>query len=421
MLQNAYLLVMIEFEHFTLDNGLSVIVHEDPNSTVAAVNIMYDVGSRDESPKKTGLAHLLEHLMFGGSQHITTYDKALQQVGGDNNAYTTPDVTNYYCTLPVANLETAFWLESDRMLGLSFNAQVLAIQQKVVIEEFKERYLNQPYGDVWLKLCDLAYTQHPYRWPTIGKNIHHIEQITMDDVKDFFHKFYVPNNAVLVVAGAVSCEKVKQLSEKWFSPIPSGTIHRRELPQEPPTTTLKHLHTTADVPLDALYKAYRMPARLSADYHTVALLADILGGGKSSRLYAQLVDIKQYFNTIEAYVTETVDPGLCIINGTLNQGISFEIAEKAIDAMITTLQHERITLQELDKVKNQAEAYHVWSTVSLLHRAQELAMATILGDTRLANQEIDQIHNVTPDAVLRVAQSVFNTTNSATIYYERTG
>jgi predicted Zn-dependent peptidase len=305
------------------------------------------------------------------------------------------------------------------MLELSFAPKVLAVQQKVVIEEFKERYLNQPYGDVWLKLCDLAYTQHPYRWPTIGKEIDHIENATMEEVKAFFYKFYVPNNAVLVVAGAVQYAAVKKLSEKWFSPIPAGTTHQRVLPQEPTQTSPSSLQITADVPLNALYKAYHMPGRLSQDYHTVELMADILGRGKSSRLYEQLVDTKQYFNTIGAYTTETTDPGLCIISGSLNNGISFEAAEDAIQAITTALQRQPVTTQELEKVKNQAEAHRVFSEVDLLYRAQELAMATVLGDTNLVNQEATSIGKVTSEEILRTAQCVLDTNNCSTIYYQR--
>ncbi len=410
---------MIDFERFTLDNGLQVIVHEDPSSTVAAVNIMYDVGSRDEAPHKTGFAHLFEHLMFGGSKHVPAYDKALQQVGGDNNAYTSPDVTNYHCILPADNLETAFWVESDRMLELSFAPQGLAVQKKVVIEEFKERYLNQPYGDVWLKLCDLAYTQHPYRWPTIGKEISHIEKAAMKDVKDFFYKFYVPNNAVLVVAGAVQYEEVKELSEKWFAPIPAGPAHKRILPKEPLQTSSKSLKITADVPLNAFYKAYHMPGRLSQDYHAVELMTDILGGGKSAKLYKQLVDTKQYFNAIGAYTTETVDPGLCIISGSLNDGVSFEVVEEEIQSIVAALQHQPIIEQELNKAKNRAEAHRVFSEVDLLYRAQELAMATILGNTDLVNQEVDKVHKVTPEAIQKMAQYILTPENCATIYYQR--
>lgn len=408
---------MITFERFTLDNGLQVIVHEDPNSAVATVNIMYDVGSRDESPEKTGFAHLFEHLMFGGSRHIPAYDKALQQVGGDNNAYTTPDVTNYYCTLPVANLETAFWLESDRMLGLSFDPQVLAVQQKVVVEEFKENYLNQPYGDVWLKLCDLAYTKHPYQWPTIGKEISHIEQATLDDVKAFFYQHYVPNNAVLVVAGGVQLEQVKQLSKKWFEPIPTGAVPARDLPQEPAQTTPRSLTINTDVPLNALYKAYHMPGRLSKDYHAVELMADILGGSKSSRLYKQLVDTQQYFSSLGVYTTETTDPGLFIVSGYLNEGVTFETAEAAIQTEIEALQ-QTVEPEELEKAKNQTEAYQVFESVDLLHRAQELAMATLLGDTNLVNTELESLGQVTTQEVRSAAQQLLKADNCSSIYYQ---
>ena len=409
----------MDFTNFTLDNGLRVVVHENPNSPIVALNIMYDVGSRDEAPDKTGFAHLFEHLMFGGSKHIPAYDRALQQVGGDNNAYTTTDVTNYYCTLPAANVETAFWLESDRMLSLSFDPRVLAVQQKVVIEEFKEVYLNQPYGDVWLKLCDLAYTTHPYRWPTIGQDISHIERATMQDVQEFYRQFYVPNNAVLVVAGGVSHETVQQLSKKWFEPIPAGPPHIRSLPQEPPQTAPRHLEATAAVPLNALYKAYHMPGRLAASYPTVDLLATLLGTGKSSRLYTQLVEQQACFNTIQAYTTETVDPGLLLISGTLNDGVAFEVAEAALQKVITNLHEELITTQELDKAKNHLEAHDALEAVDILHCAQELAHATLLGDTHLVNQTLAQRNQVTPTAIQQAAQQVLKPTNSATLHYYR--
>lgn len=408
---------MISYESFTLDNGLRVVVHEDPNSAVATLNIMYDVGSRDESPDKTGFAHLFEHLMFGGSRHIPAYDQALQQVGGDNNAYTTPDVTNYYCTLPVANLETAFWLESDRMLGLSFDPKVLAVQQKVVIEEFKENYLNQPYGDVWLKLCDLAYTTHPYQWPTIGKEISHIAQATLADVKDFFYQFYVPNNAVLVVAGGVQLEKVKQLSKKWFAPIPAGKVPLRDLSKEPAQTAARNLTVNADVPLNALYKAYHMPGRLSKDYHAVELMAEILGGSKSSRLYKQLVDTQQYFSSLGVYTTETTDPGLFIVSGYLNSGVSFKTAEEAIQTEMEGLQ-QAIAAEEVSKAKNQLEAYEVFEGVDLLHRAQELAMATLLGDTNLVNTKLGSLNKVTKEEVQETAKALLRADNCSSIYYQ---
>ena len=411
---------MIQFESFTLSNGLQVVVHEDLSSKLAAVNVMYNVGSRDEEVGKTGFAHLFEHLMFGGSQHIPSYDQALQQVGGDNNAYTTPDVTNYYCTLPADNLTTAFWLESDRMLGLSFRPKVLAVQQQVVIEEFKEMYLNQPYGDAWLKLSELAYTVHPYRWPVIGQDTKHISQATMKDVQAFFAKFYAPNNAILVVAGRVKLSQVKELCQKWFEPIPPGPDYVRTLPQEPAQTAPRSITIEGDVPLNAIYKAYHVPARLSPAYHAAELLCTSLGEGKSARLYEQLVEAKRYLNTIEVYTTQTADPGLLIVNGTLNEGISFEQVDEALLSIFATIQAQGLTATELAKAKNHAETYWVSTAVDLCHRAQALALATSLGDTDLVNKEMEQVQGITVEDVQDVATQVLDVKNSSTIYYRST-
>src|ERR1044071_3521328 len=293
---------MIAFKEFELENGLRVIVHEDRTVQIAVMNILYDVGSRDEQPHKTGFAHLFEHLMFGGSKNIPSYDEPLQLVGGENNAFTNTDITNYYLTVPASNLETGFWLESDRMLSLSFDPKVLEVQRKVVIEEFKQRYLNQPYGDVWLKLRPLAYQSHPYQWATIGKEIAHIEEATMDDVKDFFFAHYLPNNAVLVVAGNVTVDQIKQLSKKWFEPIPAGKKLERKLPLEPKQKGKRILNVEAKVPANALYKAYHMPGRFHADYYATDLLSDILSRGQSSRLYQKLVKEKEIFTSISSFV-----------------------------------------------------------------------------------------------------------------------
>ena len=287
---------MIAFKEFTLENGLQVIVHEDPTVQIAVMNILYDVGSRDEHPDKTGFAHLFEHLMFGGSKNIPNYDEPLQRVGGENNAFTNTDITNYYLTLPASNLETGFWLESDRMLSLSFDPKVLEVQQKVVIEEFKQRYLNQPYGDVWLKLRPLTYKVHPYKWATIGKEMSHIENATLQDVKDFFFRYYVPNNALMVVAGNVTIDQVKKLSEKWFGPIPRG-IKSRNMLTEPVQEEKRFLKVSAKVPANAFYKAYHMPGRFHNDYYAIDLLSDILSRGQSSRLYQQLVKKKEIFTS----------------------------------------------------------------------------------------------------------------------------
>lgn len=408
---------MIHYEQFVLDNGLRVFVHEDASTPMAAVNILYNVGSRDEDPSRTGFAHLFEHLMFGGSKHIPAYDAPLQKVGGENNAFTSPDITNYYITLPAANLETAFWLESDRMLSLSFDPQVLDVQQKVVIEEFKQRYLNQPYGDIWLKLRPLAYTTHPYQWATIGKDISHIENATMDDVKAFFFNYYLPNNAILVVAGNVTVEEVKQLCKKWFEPIAAGASYIRNLPQEPRQMEARRQETSADVPLNALYKVYHMPGRFDLDFYTADLLSDTLGRSKSSRLYQKLLRGNPIFNNISAYITASLDPGLLVVQGTLNEGIRIEEADAAVEAVVQELIDQPLPEEELAKVKNQAEATLAFSEVELLNRAMNLAYAANAGDPELVNQEASKIQAITPDKVQAIAREVLRTGNCSTLYY----
>ncbi|SOD92659.1 M16 family metallopeptidase [Spirosoma fluviale] len=410
---------MIHYEKFVLDNGLQVFVHEDESTPMAAVNILYNVGSRDEDPAKTGFAHLFEHLMFGGSRHIPSYDEPLQKVGGENNAFTSPDITNYYITLPAANLETAFWLESDRMLGLSFDPQVLDVQQKVVIEEFKQRYLNQPYGDVWLKLRPLAYQQHPYRWATIGKDISHIENATLDDVKSFFFKYYLPNNAILVVAGNVTVEQVKQLCAKWFASIEAGDPYVRQLPAEPTQTEARKLETSAKVPLNGLYKAYHMPGRFDTDFYSADLMGDILGRSKSSRLYQQLLRTNPLFSSINAYITASVDPGLLVIQGNLNKGVSLEEADAAVESVVQEFIDQAVPADELAKVKNQAEATLAFSEVELLNRAMNLAYAANAGDPDFVNQEAEQIQAVTPDSIQKMARQVLRKDNCSTLYYRQ--
>ena len=410
---------MIHYDQFVLDNGLRVFVHEDNSTPIAAVNILYNVGSRDEDPNRTGFAHLFEHLMFGGSRHIPSYDEPLQKVGGENNAFTSSDITNYYITLPAANLETAFWLESDRMLSLSFDPDVLNVQQKVVIEEFKQRYLNQPYGDVWLKLRPLVYEQHPYRWATIGKDISHIENATLDDVRAFFYKYYLPNNAVLVVAGNVTTEQVKQLCAKWFAPIPAGEQYIRSVPKEPVQTAARHMEVSAKVPLDGLYKAYHMPGRFQAGYQATDLLSDMLGRSKSSRLYQQLLRDNPLFSNVGAYLTSSDDPGLLVVQGTLNEGVSLEEADAAVEAVVDRFVSQTVAEEELVKVKNQGEATLAFSEVELLNRAMNLAFAANAGDPELVNQEAAGIQAVTPDAVQAMARQVLRKDNCSTMYYRR--
>ena len=408
---------MIHFEEFTLANGLRCIVHEDHTTPMAVLNVLYDVGARDEDADHTGFAHLFEHLMFSGSVNIPSYDEPLQRVGGENNAFTSPDITNYYLTVPAANLETGFWLESDRMLSLAFSENGLEVQRKVVVEEFKQNYLNQPYGDVWLKLRPLAYQHHPYQWATIGKEISHIENAVMDDVRAFFKKHYAPQNAVLVVAGAAPLAEVRRLAEKWFEPIPGGPAYERQLPQEPRQTAPRFLEIAADVPLSALYKVYHMPARSADDYYAVDLLSDLLGRGKSSRLYQQLVKEQPLFNSISASVTGSLEPGLLVISGKLNTGVTLEAADTAVEAVLATLLHEQVLAEELEKVKNQAEASIVFGEIELLNRAMNLAYSKLMGDTNLVNQESARLQAVTPAAVHAAAQAVLRPDNCSTLYY----
>ena len=408
---------MISFHQFTLANGLKVLVHEDHTVQIAVLNILYDVGSRDEQPDKTGFAHLFEHLMFGGSANIPSYDEPLQKVGGENNAFTSTDITNYYLTVPATNLETGFWLESDRMLSLSFDPKVLEVQRKVVIEEFKQRYLNQPYGDVWLKLRPLAYKEHPYQWATIGKEVSHIENATMDDVKDFFFAHYVPNNAVLVVAGNVTLDQVKKLSEKWFGPIPAGKKIERKLPVEPRQNKKRVLETTAKVPANALYKTYHMPGRFHPDYYAVDLLSDVLSRGHSSRLYQQLVKEKEIFTSISSFVMSTIDPGLFVVSGRVKEGIDLMQAEKEVDEILRKIVEEGVKAEELEKVKNQAEASLEFGEVEVMNRAMNLAFATLSGDPDWVNQEAGLISSVTREDIKRVAAEVLRDENSSVMYY----
>lgn len=408
---------MIQFEKFKLKNNLTVIVHQDKSTPMACLNIIYDVGARDEDENKTGFAHLFEHLMFGGSINIPNYDEPLQLVGGENNAFTTNDITNYYCTVPSENLETAFWLESDRMLSLAFDKKSLEVQRSVVIEEFKQRYLNQPYGDVWLLLRPLIYKVHPYKWATIGKEIKHIEDATMEDVKAFFKEHYNPSNAVLVVAGDVEVEQVKQLAEKWFEPIDAGVKPKRNLPVEPPQTEYRSLTVERDIPINSIYRAYRMCARTDAEYHTIDLISDILSRGNSSRLYKNLIKDKQLFSDIHAYVMGDFDKGLFVISGKVNDGVSIDAAEAGIDAEIAKLQNELVAADELQKCKNKVESTVTYSEADVLNKATNLAISELLGDANLINLEIENYQKVTAEQIKEQANKILQKTNCSTLFY----
>ena len=408
---------MIQFEKFVLANGLKVIVHQDISTPMAVVNIMYDVGARDEDPEKTGFAHLFEHLMFGGSINIPTYDSPLQMAGGENNAYTSNDITNYYIQLPAENLETAFWLESDRMLSLAFGEKSLDVQRKVVSEEFKEHYLNKPYGDVWHKMRELAYKVHPYRWMTIGKELSHIENAKLDDVKNFFFKHYRPTNAILVVAGNVTVEKVTALAEKWFGDIPAGEKYIRNLPQEPAQAEARKLEVKADVPLDAFYKCWHIYPRADKRYYIADLITEILSGGGSSRLFQALVKEKKLFSAIECYHTGSLDAGTLVIEGKLVKGIKMEDAENAVEAELEKMRTEKVTIAELQKVKNKVESLIAFEDMSLTNRANSLAFYELLGDAGQMNQELEKYNVVTAEDILHESRIIFRPENSNTLYY----
>jgi zinc protease len=408
---------VVNFERFTLANGLRVLVHQDTSTPMAVVNVLYDVGAKDENPGKTGFAHLFEHLMFGGSVNIPVYDEPLQMAGGENNAYTTNDLTNYYIQLPAENLETAFWLESDRMLSLAFSENSLEVQRKVVCEEFKEHYLNKPYGDVWLKLRDLAYEVHPYRWMTIGKELSHIENASLQDVKAFFFKHYRPVNAILVVAGNVTVERVKELAERWFGPIESGDKYQRQLPAEPSQKAGKKLEVHAAVPLDAFYKTWHMYPRMDQRYYVSDLITEILSGGGSSRLFQALVKEKKLFSNIECYHFGTVDAGLLTIEGKLVKGVRMEDAEKAVEEELDKIKSEKISETELQKVKNKTESQIAFEDMSVMNRANSLAFYELLGDASLMNEELNRYNKVTADDIRDLSKEIFREENSSTLYY----
>ena len=408
---------MIKFERFELENGLKVIVHQDKSTPIVAINILYNVGSRDETPDKTGFAHLFEHLMFGGSINIPSYDEPLQMVGGENNAFTSNDITNYYLTLPKFNIETGFWLESDRMLSLAFTQKSLEVQRNVVIEEFKQRYLNQPYGDVWLLLRPLVYKNHPYQWPTIGKEIAHIENAEISDVKAFFKKFYAPNNAILVVAGDVELDQIKALSQKWFGPIPKGEPVLKDFPKELKQTEPRRLTVEKDVPLDAIYMVYHVCGRKENEYYVADLISDILSRGDSSRFYRELVKNKKMFSEISAYLTGDIDPGLLVISGKIIKGIDVEDAEKAIINELNKIKAELVSENELNKVKNKIESTHAFSEMSVPNIAMNLAISENIEDANLVNTEMDYYLRITNQEIKVQANIIFDKNNCSTLYY----
>lgn len=408
---------MVSFDRFTLANGLRVLVHQDNATPMAVVNILYDVGARDENTERTGFAHLFEHLMFGGSVNIPNFDGPSQAAGAQNNAFTSNDITNYYITLPAANIETAFWLESDRMLSLAFSEKSLDVQRNVVCEEFKQRYLNQPYGDVWLRLRPMAYQVHPYQWATIGKELAHIEKAKMDDVKDFFATYYTPSNAYLVVAGNVDTDNVKLLAEKWFGDIPAGRKPPRQLPPEPEQLEARREVVHADVPQNAIYIAFHSPARNADGYYAVDLITDLLSQGPSSRLYRRLVKENELFSEINAYQLGSIDPGLVVVEGKPLPNVSVDRAEQAIWEQLEELCADPVEPYELEKVKNKIESTMVFAEMAILEKAMNLAYFELLGDADGFNHETERYLAVTAADIQQQAQQLFRKANSSTLIY----
>ncbi len=401
------------------DNGLRLVHNEDTSTQMVALNIVYDVGARDEHPEHTGFAHLFEHLMFGGSVHIPDYDASLQLAGGENNAWTNNDITNYYLTVPKSNVEIGFWLESDRMLELAFSEQSLEVQRAVVMEEFKQRCLNQPYGDVGHLLRPLAYQTHPYRWPTIGKDLSHIANATLDEVKEFFFRFYAPNNAVLAVTGNISWEETVRLTEKWFAPIPRRNVPVRQLPQEVVQTAERRQTVERNVPLDALFMAYHMCSREDADYYAFDILSDILSNGRSSRLTRRLVQEQKLFSSLDAYISGTRDAGLLHISGKPSAGVSLEQAEAAVRKELEELKSGFVGEQELEKVKNKFESTQIFGNINYLNVATNLAWFELTGQAEDIDREVDNYRSVTAEQLHRVAQQTFRDENGIVLYYQK--
>lgn len=410
---------MLKINRHVLANGLRLVHSQDDSTQMVALNILYNVGARDEHPDHTGFAHLFEHLMFGGSVNIPDYDAPLQLAGGENNAWTNNDITNYYLTVPRQNVEIGFWLESDRMLSLDFSEHSLDVQRGVVMEEFKQRCLNQPYGDVGHLLRPLAYKVHPYQWPTIGKELSHIANATLDEVKDFFFRFYAPNNAVLAVTGNISFEETVALTEKWFAPIPRRDVPQRQLPQEPLQTEERRLTVERNVPIDSLFMAYHMCERSHPDYYAFDILSDILSNGRSSRLNQHLMQDKQLFSSIDAYISGSVDAGLFHISGKPASGVSLEEAEAAVRGELILLQNETVTAQELEKVKNKFESTQIFGNINYLNVATNLAWFELNGRAEDMEQEVERYRSVTAEQLQTVAQKAFDKKNGVVLYYKK--
>lgn len=401
-----------------LTNGLHVLVHEDHTTPLAAFNVVYNVGSRDESPNHTGMAHLMEHFMFCGSKNVPNYDNALQNVGAINNAYTSQDLTNYYIVLPAKNVETAFWLESDRMLSLAFEQNALDIQKHVVIEEFKESFLNRPYGDLMMLFNELVYQQHPYQWLPIGKKTEHIAEVDMPMIKAFAEKFYCPDNAVLTIAGNVSADEMFKLAEKWFGDIPAGHAGPRLYPKEPLPAQPRLLTVERDVPSDVLIKGWLMCDRMSPDYYAFDLLSDMFGTGQSSYLYQKLVVEKKMFTDISASITGTRDEGVFMISGRPMEGVSVERADEALSDYLYGFQYDENLHHDLLKVQHRAESILLNNEIKIDDRASAIAVGEVISSAEYFMNEQQHYFDVTEEQVRQLTNHLFDENYSHTLYYK---
>ncbi len=410
---------MIKYERITLNNGLRVVLHQDQTTPLVAINVLYDVGSKDENPGKTGFAHLFEHLMFGGSDGAESFDDPIQNAGGECNAFTNSDITNFFSILPADNLELGLYLEADRMHRLTLNEKTLNVQRNVVTEEFKETCLNQPYGDMWHNLAPLAYQKHAYKWPTIGLEIAHITQASIDDVGSFYQSYYGPNNAICVIAGNFDRDKVLDILENQFRSIPARPRPDRQIEREPVQTGSRTLTHHSNIPVDTLYMAFHMPGRTEDNYYPSDLLSDILASGKSARLYQSLVRQLQLCTEADAYITGTIDPGLLIIEAKPSNGHTLDEIESAIWNLLNEMITRPLSLKELEKHKNKIESSICFSNISILNKAMNLAFYELIGETELINTEQEMYQGITAKDMQKAARVIFRRDNCSTLYYRK--
>ena len=408
---------MIQFSKHTLSNGLRLLLHEDHTTPLVSLNILYNVGARNEMPSRTGFAHLFEHLMFGGTPNVPDYDLVVNNLGGESNAFTNNDYTNYYLTVPAEALPQALELEADRMRLLDFSQRSLDVQKRVVTEEYNQRYVNQPYGDKWLLLRPLCYKVHPYRWCTIGSDIAHVAQASIADVEQFFYRYYRPNNAILSLAGNLDSAKAIELVEHYFADIQPSAQSADPLPVEPVQTARRELSVEREVPASCFIQAFHMPGVGEKDYYVCDLLSDVLSNGQSSRMYDQLVRQQGLFTELNAYITGESHPGLFVVEGRLADGTSMQSAEQAVSEQLCRLSQEPVSDHELQKVVNKYENTFVFSHYKASDRAMSLCYYEWLGHPDWVNDDPLHYRSITPADLQRVAANIFTNSNSNVIYY----